>query len=163
MDTPITDEGAIVPVFAPLDMAEVTPAAIVGFFLSGHHASADLDAEIIRLRAEVERLTAENQEFRDQFADADEIAALIKQHGGDLGAIPGWVKQTWPDWHALADQLAEALRYCEAPTMACPIADRLEFAEATDEIDFLRMGLTNSIRVARAALAAYEAAHKETT
>jgi len=99
-----------------------------------HQQAAD---EIIRLHAEVERLTAENQEFRDQFADADEIAALIKQHGGDLDAIPGWTKQTWPDWHALADQLAEALR------------------------DESRNGPLRGGAIA--ALAAYEAAHKETT
>ena len=65
--------------------------------------------EIVRHRARVTELEAENAAFREQFATVDEVAALMAEHGGKLEDAPGWVKVHYPDWRALADQLAEAL------------------------------------------------------
>ena len=80
-------------------------------------------AEIIRLRAEVERLTAE----------------MHKQHDDAIHWLSAHDR-----WHALADQLAEALR-------------------CTYGLDMTHMDRVSAHNMAVRALAAYEAAHKETT
>ena len=77
--------------------------------------------EIVRLRARVTELEAENAAFREQFATADEVAALMAEHGGKLEDVPGWVKVHYPDWRALADQLAEALR-ADSVAFSCSCA-----------------------------------------
>jgi hypothetical protein len=81
-------------------------------------------AEIVALRTRVAELEAENAAFREQFATADEVTALMAEHGANLADVPGWVEVNFANerdannahhaqelsfWHDLADQLAEAL------------------------------------------------------
>ena len=107
-------------------------------------------ARVIRdQNVQIDRLETENGEFRSQFADADEIEALLKKYGGDLTKA-GWkmidYRAELAKERALADQLADALGHMVPPTCWC--------------IDLSEPGQCAACEGA-AALAAYEAARKE--
>ena len=100
--------------------------------------------------ARITELEAENAAFREQFADADEVRAMLKQWGATGDLPDGWTKV---DYRAENARLREALRYISSPTMALP-GDRDAYDFAMDGATELmaRGALQICIRTARAAL-----------
>jgi hypothetical protein len=102
-------------------------------------AAWDASDEIIRLRAEVERLTALTLTQRDEYDELLDLYVLRRRKHNEAAA--------------LADQLAEAGKLADPALRAYPLQ---AFKDPRTQ-----KGRAVALDAVRNALAAYEAAHKE--